>query len=142
MRLFQRRDRDSNPGTHKMGQRFSRPPRSTTPASLLVPRFNELCFSRIGTAKVHFFFDLQAKKRKKISKTLINKKIKKNDRRFFTVVERKSPDVMPKTGQNPALSMQKTTCFGKNKKIMYLCRKSRHCDYTAKKLNTKHLCKF
>ena len=34
MRLFQRRGRDSNPGTPKGGQRFSRPPRSTTPAPL------------------------------------------------------------------------------------------------------------
>ena len=33
MRLFQRKDRDSNPGTRQAGQRFSRPPHSTTLAS-------------------------------------------------------------------------------------------------------------
>ena len=33
--ILWRKDRDSNPGTRQAGQRFSRPPRSTTPASFL-----------------------------------------------------------------------------------------------------------
>ena len=46
----QRKDRDSNPGTPQGGQRFSRPPRSTTPASFHLSK-NECkstTFFRIG----------------------------------------------------------------------------------------------
>ncbi len=47
-RFSWRKDRDSNPGTPQGGQRFSRPPRSTTPASFR--------FSISGCKITHFFY--------------------------------------------------------------------------------------
>ena len=74
-KLSWRRDRDSNPGTPKRGQRFSRPPRSTTPASLrLVSNglrnfFTSISY-RFRFAKIRTFLKLQkiiSKIQKKIS---------------------------------------------------------------------------
>lgn len=72
-KLSWRRDRDSNPGTPKRGQRFSRPPRSTTPASLRLV-FNVLrnIFAskthQFRFAKIQTFFKLQKNNFKKAQK--------------------------------------------------------------------------